>query len=119
MKAWVFAQMTFDASRNATALMEEFIDGFYSTEAAPLGKLHIHFAYTLYKLHNTLAISRHRLGRVEGVAGCPQHYAHILRFVFHSVSKLEFWTRKSTPDFCIVNGKFQEMKLKEFDRWSC
>ena len=39
MKAWVFAQMTFDASRNATALMEEFIDGFYSTEAAPLGKL--------------------------------------------------------------------------------
>ena len=25
---------------------------------------HIHFAYTLYKLHNTLAISRHRLGWV-------------------------------------------------------
>ena len=36
MRAWVMAQKTFDPRRNSTALVLEFVDGFYGTAAAPL-----------------------------------------------------------------------------------
>jgi hypothetical protein len=41
LKAWVFAQLTFDPRRNATALTQEFLDGFYSPSAAPLVRRHM------------------------------------------------------------------------------
>ena len=36
LRAWVMAQKTFDPSRNSTALVHEFLTGFYGDSAAPL-----------------------------------------------------------------------------------
>ena len=70
---WVYVPPNYDPATPANLLLC-FDGGGGVRKSPPSHSLlacdswsHIHFAYTLYKLHNTLAISRHRLGRVEGV----------------------------------------------------
>lgn len=41
MRAWVMASLYWDASRDIDALVEEFLSGFYSAQAAPLILEHI------------------------------------------------------------------------------
>lgn len=41
MRAWLLAQLSFDPHRNGTALLLEFLDGFYGEKAAPFVLRHM------------------------------------------------------------------------------
>ena len=41
MRSWLLASLSFDPSRNGTALMHEFLRGFYGEQAAPLVLQHM------------------------------------------------------------------------------
>ena len=63
--AFFISEIACDSKQNVAEDPEERHD--LAATQPELTVFHIHFAYTLYKLHNTLAISRHRLGRVDGI----------------------------------------------------